>query len=50
MLADLDGDSDASSVVSAGDLGASGFGFTWTPKVCRIMVLWAIFRGVGPLF
>ena len=23
---------------------------TWTPKVCRRMVFWAIFRGFGPLF
>ena len=30
-----------------------GLGFrveaTWTPKVCRIMAFWAIFRGIGPL-
>ena len=23
---------------------------SWTPKVCRIMAFWAIFRGFGPLF
>ena len=23
---------------------------TWTPKVCRIMAFWAIFRGFRPLF
>ena len=23
---------------------------TWTPKVCKIMALRAIFRGLGPLF
>ena len=27
-----------------------GLGFTWTPKVCRIMAFWAIFRGFRPLF
>ena len=25
-------------------------GFTWTPKVCRRMAFWAIFKGFGPLF
>ena len=25
-------------------------GTTYTPKVCRIMAFWAIFRGFGPLF
>ena len=24
--------------------------YTWTPKVCRIIAFWAIFRGFGPLF
>ena len=23
---------------------------TYTPKVCRVMALWAIFRGLGLLF
>ena len=23
---------------------------TWTPKVCRLMAFWAIFRDFGPLF
>ena len=23
---------------------------TWTPKVCRIMAFWTIFRGIGRLF
>ena len=23
---------------------------SWTPKVCTIMALWAVFSGFGPLF
>ena len=30
----------ASNLVLFGD-----FGFTWTPKVCRLMAFWAILRG-----
>ena len=26
------------------------YNLTWTPKVCRIMAFWAIFKGFGPLF
>ena len=33
-----------------GFLGVLGLGLSWTPKVCRIMAFWAIFRGFGPLF
>ena len=25
-------------------------GSTWTPKVCKIMAIWAVFSGFGPLF
>ena len=27
-----------------------GLAFTWTPKVCRIIAFWAIFRGLGHYF
>ena len=30
--------------------GLLGYVTTWTPKVCRIMAFWAIFKRFGPLF
>ena len=30
--------------------GGVGFKVTWTPKVCKIMALRAILRGLGLLF
>ena len=31
-------------------LGSRNLGFTWTPKVCRIMAFMAVIRGLGLLF
>ena len=31
-------------------INKTNHGSTWTPKVCRILAFWAIFRGFGPLF
>ena len=41
---------DSSKPLSHDNCCSSSDTSTWTPKVCRIIAFWAIFRGFGPLF